>query len=579
MTSQYYITSMFKPNDVSCKVSYPRQLLVNISHFKISKIPMCISSSTSLGANNTGMKQEKNSLKLDGHHELKVDANNKIKKLKENTRRVLMMSSDPIMTMKLIDTIQRLGFGYYFKEEIDEILSSLPHLLPDDDDDLFTIALCFRLQRHNGLHTNPDVFKKFLDANGKLNESLSEDIEGMLSLYEASYLSTNEEYLLLDAQDITTKYLQRSLSQLSTKLKKKVVDGLKLPRHMRMERLEARRYIEEYENEDDHSPMLLKFAKMDYNRVQSIFRKELVEVTSWWKQLGLASKLSFVRDRHVECFVWTVGLLPEPNDTSCRIMLAKTIAIMLVIDDIYDTYGAYDDLVLFTRAIQRWGLKEVEQLPEYMKVCYMALYNTNNEICDQVLKEHGLCVQPFLKKTWIDLVEAYMVEVEWVRQGVVPNLKDYMDNGIVSSGTYMAMVHLFVLISEGVTNENIRRLLDPYPKFFTLAGTILRLWDDLGTSKEEVERGDVLSSIQLVMKDKNVTCEKEARKQILQIIHVLWKNLNSELVKLDQALFPIIRVAFNISRASQVVYQHNEDSYLSSVKSQVQNLFFKSIDF
>nr|XP_043632696.1 probable terpene synthase 11 isoform X2 [Erigeron canadensis] len=608
MTSRYYITCKFNvPSHVSCKVSYPWQL-VNISHFKSFKIcTMCVSSSKLLGANKTnttktnidilsdfmspilatntmGMIQDNNFLKLDQHHELKViqphvDVN-KINELKEITRRLLTMTSDPtLMTMKLIDTIQRLGLGYYFKEEIDEILKSVSHLLLDDDG-LYATALCFRLQRHNGLHTNPNVFKKFMDANGKVKKSLSEDIEGLLSLYEASYLSTNEEYLLLHLKDFATRHLEESLlSQFSPKLKKKVVDSLKLPRHMRMERLEARKYIEEYVNEDDHNPILLEFAKLDYNRVQLIFRKELVEITSWWKELGLASKLSFVRDRHVECFVWTVGLLPEPKDTSCRIVLAKAIAIMLVIDDIYDTYGAYGDLVLFTRAIQRWDLKEAEQLPEYMKVCYMALYNTNNEICDQVLKKHGLCVQPFLTKTWIDLVEAYMVEVEWVRQGIVPNLKDYMDNGIVSSGTYMAMVHLFVLILEGVTNENIRHLLDPYPKFFTLAGTILRLWDDLGTSKEEEERGDALSSIQLLMKDKHIACEEEGRNQILQIINGLWKDLNSELVKSNLELFPMIQVAFNTSRASQVVYQHNEDSYLSSVKSQVQNLFFKPIDF
>lgn len=47
----------------------------------------------------------------------------------------------------------------------------------------------------------------------------------------------------------------------------------------------------------------------------------------------------------------------------------------------------------------RWDLSEIEQLPEYMKVCYMALYNTNNEICDKVLKERGLSVQPFLRNT------------------------------------------------------------------------------------------------------------------------------------------------------------------------------------
>lgn len=76
-----------------------------------------------------------------------------------------------------------------------------------------------------------------------------------------------------------------------------------------------------------------------------------------------------------------------------------------------------------------------------------------------------------------------MVEAEWVKRGTEPNLKDYIENGVKTAGTYMALVHLFFLIGEGVTPENMRTLTDSYPSFFSISGTILRLWDDLGTSK------------------------------------------------------------------------------------------------
>lgn len=75
------------------------------------------------------------------------------------------------------------------------------------------------------------------------------------------------------------------------------------------------------------------------------------------------------------------------------------------------------------------------------------------------------------------------MEVEWVKSGKTPTLKEYIENGVTTSGTYMALVHLVFLISNMITTENTQHLLDPYPKFFTLAGTILRLWDDLGTVK------------------------------------------------------------------------------------------------
>ncbi|XP_071708239.1 monoterpene synthase TPS4, chloroplastic-like [Rutidosis leptorrhynchoides] len=502
-----------------------------------------------------------------------------IKEHKETTRRALMASSNPSTTLSLIDSIQRLGIGYHFEEEIREILSNSARVLPNED--LYTTALHFRLQRQCGLRTNPaEVFHKFMDANGKVMKSLCDDIKGLLSLYEASYLGAHGEDFLSHAKELTTRHLRGSSSHLSSvKLDKEIVQSLEVPRHMRMERLEARRYIEEYGNEEDHNPMVLEFAKLDYNHVQSLFQKELVEINRWWKHLGVTSKVSYVRDRHVECFLWIVGLLPEPKYTKSRIVLGKALAIMLVIDDIYDTYGSYNDLALFTKSIQRWDLNEREQLPEYIQICFKALYDTNNEICEQIHNECGLNAQPFLKKTWIELVEAYMLEAEWVKNGTKPSFKDYIENGVITSGTHMASVHLFILISNGVTNENITHFLDLYPKFFSLAGTILRLWDDLGTSKEEEERGDVLSSIKLLMKERSITCEEEGRKQILELIHELWKDLNAELVKPNVMLLPIIRVALNSSRASQVAYQHNEDSYLSSVKNQVKYLFFKPVDF
>ncbi|KAJ9542355.1 hypothetical protein OSB04_028861 [Centaurea solstitialis] len=500
----------------------------------------------------------------------------RIDELNQKTRKVLMATSNPKMKMKLLDTIQRLGIGYSYDEEIIHKLID-----PDEgqlDDDLCTVALRFRLQRTNGLHTNSDVFGPFLDANGKFKESSIQDIETMLSLFEASYLGANGEDILSHAKEFTTIHLMKSVPQLTPTQREDVLHSLELPRHLRMARLESRRYIEEYGNESDHIPILLELAKLEYNQVQSLHQMELAEITRWWRHLGLVTKLTFARDRPLECFLWSVGLLPESKYSAIRIELAKTISILLVIDDIFDTYGSYDDLVLFTKAIQRWDLNEMEHLPEYMKICYMALYNTTNEICFEVLKKHGLSVLPFLRKTWIDMVEAFMVEAEWRNGGNTPNLKEYIENGVTTAGTYMAMVHLFFLMGEGVTIENMRTLHDSYPSFFSVAGTILRLWDDLGTSKEEQERGDVESSIQLVMKEKNITSEEEGRKQILHLIHTSWKELNATLVTPDALPLSIIKVALNMSRASQVIYQHDQDTYFSGVDDHVKYLFFTPID-
>lgn len=143
--------------------------------------------------------------------------------------------------------------------------------------------------------------------------------------------------------------------------------------------------------------------------------------------MGLVEKLGFARDRPFECFLWTVGIFPEASYSNIRIELTKTVCVLLVLDDIYDTYGSLDELILFNDAIKRsifytrcnssshnksnlvtdtkfffffrWDLRAMEQLPDYMKICYMALYNTTNEIAYRVLKEHGWCIADHLKRT------------------------------------------------------------------------------------------------------------------------------------------------------------------------------------
>jgi hypothetical protein len=79
-------------------------------------------------------------------------------------------------------------------------------------------------------------------------------------------------------------------------------------------------------------------------------------VYRWWKDLNLAGKLPFIRDRVVECYFWILGVYFEPEYLLARRMLTKVIAMISVIDDIYDVYGTLEELELFTEAIERLKL-------------------------------------------------------------------------------------------------------------------------------------------------------------------------------------------------------------------------------
>jgi len=69
--------------------------------------------------------------------------------------------------------------------------------------------------------------------------------------------------------------------------------------------------------------------------------------------MGLASKLSFSRDRLMECFFWTVGMDFEPQFSDLRKGLTKVTSLITTIDDVYDVYGTLDELELFTAAVER----------------------------------------------------------------------------------------------------------------------------------------------------------------------------------------------------------------------------------
>ncbi|KAK7324762.1 hypothetical protein VNO77_28593 [Canavalia gladiata] len=494
-----------------------------------------------------------------------------LEEIKRRCQEALLISGDPLRTLKMIDTIQGLGIGHHVEEEINVQLASLQDW--DAAHDLFATALQFRLLRHNGWPTTSDVFNKFLDKNGNFKASLSTDIWGMLSLYEASYLGAKGEEVLQQAMDLSRAHLHKSLPHLGPKVRRHVARALTLPRHQRMGKLETKNNMEEYSKDSSQIPALVELAKLDFDMVQSLNQRELAEISRWWRELGLVERLGFARDRPAECFLWTVGIFPEPRYSNCRIELTKTICILLVMDDIFDTYGSLDELVLFTKAIKRWDLDAMEQLPEYMKICYMALYNTTHEIAYRIQKEYGQTVVAFLKRTWIDIFEAFLKEAKWFNSGYIPSFREYLENGVTSAGSHMALVHATFLIGDGFSKETIS-MMKLNPRLFSCSGEILRLWDDLGTSREEQKRGDNACSIQCFMRENNISDENVARKHIRQLIGNLWLELNSLAMTTTSLPSSIVKASLNMARTAQVIYQHGDDQSTFTVDDYVQTLIF-----
>ncbi|KAK8503375.1 hypothetical protein V6N12_034770 [Hibiscus sabdariffa] len=309
-------------------------------------------------------------------------------------RMMLEKAMEPLEKLELIDTLQRLGLSYHFQNETKKILEGI---WSDEGefswkkDNLYATALEFRLLRQDGYKVTQEAFSIFQDEIGNFNASLCKDGKGLLSLYESSYLSVEEEGILDTARAFAAEQLQQLLQQqkLDEHLRMLVEHALEVPLHWRMSRLEARWFIDLYEKREEKNPMLLELAKLDFNIVQAVHQDDIRYSSKWWRDTGLGEKLSFARDRLMEHCLWTMGYIFDPQCGNIRRSLTKVHALITAIDDVYDVYGTLDELELFTQAVDRWDVNAMQLLPEYLQICFLALFNSVNEIAYDNLKEHG----------------------------------------------------------------------------------------------------------------------------------------------------------------------------------------------
>lgn len=124
-----------------------------------------------------------------------------------------------------------------------------------------------------------DVFNKFKDEQLNFDEKLIADVEGMLSLYEASHLRIHGEDILDEALAFTSSHLKLISTQMSPFFSTKVNNCLKRPLHKNLPRLVTRDYISAYEEDPSHDETLLLFAKLDFNMLQKQYQKEVGNIS------------------------------------------------------------------------------------------------------------------------------------------------------------------------------------------------------------------------------------------------------------------------------------------------------------
>ncbi|RVW67129.1 Valencene synthase [Vitis vinifera] len=285
---------------------------------------------------------------------------------------------------------------------------------------------------------------------------------------------------------VTSAYKEEQIEDLKNELKME----LYMPIRKGLERLEARWYMSIYQDETSHDTTLLKLAKLDFNLVQSLHKEELSNIARWLERIRLCYKATFARDRLVEGYFWILGY------------------------DIYDAYGTFEELELFTEAIERSPsrihetllcalldvYKEIEEEMEKKGNQYRVQYaieahRSPSRIHETLLCGTLRCVQEIEEemekeepisgskcdRSNENLVRAYFHEAKWFHEGSIQQWR-YMGIALVTSGYYMLTTMSFIGMGEIVTKEAFDWVISD-PKIITASAVICRLTDDISSYK------------------------------------------------------------------------------------------------
>ncbi|KAL9291399.1 putative lyase [Arabidopsis thaliana] len=334
--------------------------------------------------------------------------------------------------IRLIHLLISLGISYHFDKEIREILKQSFIKLDDiivGEDDLETISIMFEVFRFYGHKMSCGKSISFSLNRIHACNILIRILCICLLIYMIGYIYG----FIVDAFDRFRGDDGRFKEHLARDVKGMLQNSLYAPRYCNIEVLVAREYISYYEQEDGHDQILLKFAKLNFNFWQFHYIQELKTLTKWWKNLDLASKLPYIRDRLVECHLASVAAYFEPQYSLARIIVTKIMMMVVVVDDTYDASSAtLPEVTALTECLQMWNIGVSDELPDYLRIVLGSLFEVIGEIEREMRpKGRSYGVKQSTEKLKI-LVKAYLEIAKWARTGHVSTFDEYMKVGYIS---------------------------------------------------------------------------------------------------------------------------------------------------
>ncbi|KAH9755851.1 alpha-humulene/(-)-(E)-beta-caryophyllene synthase [Citrus sinensis] len=211
--------------------------------------------------------------------------------------------------------------------------------------------------------------------------------------------------------------------------------------------------------------------------------------------------------------------------------------------------------------ISRWDISAIDQLPEYMKLCYRALLDVYSEAEKDLAPQGKLYRLHYAKKAMKNIVKNCFFEAKWCHQNYIPTMDEYMTVALVTSAYPMLSTTSFVGMGDIVTKESFEWLFSN-PRFIRASSVVCRLMDDMVSHKFEQSRGHVASSVECYMKQHGAT-EEEACNEFRKQVSNAWKDINEDCLRPTVVPMPLLMRILNLTRVIDVIYKY-EDGYTHS---------------
>uniref|UniRef100_R7WFZ2 (+)-delta-cadinene synthase isozyme C2 n=1 Tax=Aegilops tauschii TaxID=37682 RepID=R7WFZ2_AEGTA len=456
----------------------------------------------------------------------------KAQKLQEDVQMLFQTFTSVVQKMNLIDTLQRLGIDHLFEDQINTAMNEI-HEKEFNSCSLYDVALRFRLLRESGLRVSPDVFSKFKGKDGSLSRDIISEPRGLLSLYNAAYLSIPGESELDEAVIFAGHHLESMRSSLNYPFSEQVKRNLEIPLPRTLKRLDAPYYIAEYQQEKAYNTTILELAKLDFNLLQRLHQEEIKAFCQWGNDLYEEVRLTYSRHRIVECYFWSYTEYHERHYGDARIILAKLLVLVTLLDDTFDMHATLEEGWKLNEAIQRWDESAITLLPEYLKGYFVRLMNTFREFEDELKPDHKY-------------------RVAYSRKAIT---------SVISAGTPTLFVGSLMGMGDEASKEAFEWAIG-CTDAVRACGEVARFMDDLASFKHGKNKLDVASSIESYINQHH--CTDEVAMDVLDnLVEDAWKTTNQ--ARFDRgALLPLVNRVANLTKSMTLLFRNKVDRYTFS---------------